>query len=127
MSWDIVVFSSGQKVESIEEIDEALFLPVNFNQVFKKHFANVLINDKHGEIKGENYAIDFFAVDEAASNIMLSLYGEPALFEIIRECKIYKWQIFDTGNGQMIDLDNPEKNGYNNFQEYLRHVLREKE
>ncbi len=32
-------------------------------------------------------------------------------------------KLFDTGNGEMLDLENPEKNGYDNFQSYLQQVL----
>lgn len=32
--------------------------------------------------------------------------------------------IFDTGNGHMLDLDHPEKNGYQDFQKYLLHILK---
>jgi len=37
--------------------------------------------------------------------------------------KKYNWQIFDTGLGQMINLENPDINGYSNFQNYLKDVL----
>lgn len=40
---------------------------------------------------------------------MISLYGESGLFELIELAKMYGWQIFETGLGEMIDLDNPEK------------------
>lgn len=33
------------------------------------------------------------------------------------------WQIFDTGLEAMINLENPEKNGYNNFKNYLNRIL----
>jgi hypothetical protein len=55
---------------------------------------------------------------------MLSLYGEKGLFEIIALARKHKWQIFDTGNGQMLDLENPANNGYENFRSYLEHVLK---
>jgi hypothetical protein len=32
------------------------------------------------------------------------------------------WQIFDTGNGCMIDLENPVNNGYSNFNNYLNQI-----
>ncbi|MDQ2862493.1 MAG: hypothetical protein M3R50_02375 [Bacteroidota bacterium] len=46
-----------------------------------------------------------------------------ALYALIEVAQKQKWQIFDTGLGEMIDLDNPSKNGYQNFQEYLSYVL----
>src|SRR4030095_13104299 len=123
MSWDIVIFSSRQKIDSIEEIDEELFVPTDFDAILEKHFNHIIIDADHREIKGENYSINYFANAEPTSNMLFNLYGENSLFELIGVSKKYGWQIFDTGNGQMLDLDHPEKNGYQDFQNYLRHVL----
>ena len=57
---------------------------------------------------------------------MLSLYGENGLFELVVLAKKYNWQIFDTGHGQMINLENPAINGYQNFQNYVSHILKQK-
>jgi len=123
MSWDVLIFSSKQKINSIEEIDEELFLPIDFNAVLEKHFDNIIIDDNHREIKGDNFSINYFVDTQLVSNTVFNLFGETSLFELIRVAKIYGWQIFDTGVGEMIDLEKPEKNGYGNFQSYLQHVL----
>lgn len=123
MSWDIVIFSSKQKINSIEEINEELFEPIDFNAVLEKHFDNIIVDENHREIKGENYSINYFVDNKLVSNTLFNLYGEASLFELIRVAKIYGWQIFDTGNGEMLDLEHPEKNGYYNFQRYLQQVL----
>jgi len=123
MSWDVVIFSSKQKITSIQEIDEELFLPIDFNAILEKNFDNIIIDDNHREIKGDNYSINYFVDAEPVSNTLFSLYGEASIFELIRVAKIYGWQIFDTGNGEMLDLEHPERNGYENFQSYLQHVL----
>ncbi len=123
MSWDIVIFSSKQKIDSIEEINEELFEPIDFNSFLEKHFDNITVNENHREIKGVNYSINYFVDADPVSNILFNLSGETSLFELIRIAKIYGWQIFDTGNGEMLDLENPENNGYDNFQSYLQQVL----
>lgn len=123
MSWDVVIFSSKQKINSIEEIDEEQFLPIDFNAILEKHFDNILVDENHREIKGNNYSINYFVDTELTSNTLFNLYGEASLFELIKVAKIYGWQIFDTGNGEMLDLEHPEKNGYGNFQSYLQQVL----
>jgi len=124
MSWDIVIFSSRQKISTIEEVDEELLVAIDFNITLEKHFINIIANKNNREIKGEGYIIDYFFDSEPVSNKLFRLYGEEALFELIRIAKIYDWQIFDTGNGEMLDLEHPEKNGYSNFQSYLQHVLK---
>lgn len=124
MSWDIVIFSSKQKIRAVEEVDEELLVAIDFNIILEKHFINIIANKNNREIKGEGYIIDYFFDSEPVSNKVFSLYGEEALFELIRIAKIYDWQIFDTGNGEMLDLEYPEKNGYSDFQSYLQCVLK---
>lgn len=124
MSWDIVIFSSKQKINAVEEVDEELLVAIDFNIILEKHFINIIASENHREIKGEGYAIDYFADSEPVSNKVFSLYGEAALFELIRMAKIYNWQIFDMGSGEMLNLEHPEKNGYSDFQSYLQHVLK---
>jgi hypothetical protein len=123
MSWDIVLFNSRQKISSIEEVDDTQLEPTDFGSAFENHFNKIIKDDNHREIKGKDFAIDYFVDDDKVSNKMLSLYGENGLFELVELAKKHNWQIFDTGNGQMIDLENPASNGYENFQHYLRQVL----
>jgi len=58
------------------------------------------------------------------SNKILSLYGENGLFELIEIAKRQGWQIFDTELGSMIDLDNPENNGYKNHRKYVEQIMK---
>jgi len=124
MSWDIVIFSSKQKIRTIEEVDKELLVVIDFNIIMEKHFINIIANQNQRKIKGEGYVIDYFVDTEPVSNKVFSLYGEAALFELVKIAKIYDWQIFDTGTDKMLDLEHPEKNGYGNFQKYLQHVLK---
>jgi hypothetical protein len=124
MSWDIVLFNSRQKISSVEEVDDTQLEPTDFCSALENHFKHIIINDDHREIKGKDFAIAYFIDEDKVSNKMLSLYGENGLFELVELAKKNNWQIFDTGNGQMIDLENPANNGYENFQSYLRHVLK---
>lgn len=122
MSWDMLLFSSKQKITSIEEVYPDMFVPINFDFLLKKHFHVTKASDATNEIQAEDYSIVFSADCENESFLTCHLYGEKALFELIRISRVYNWQIFDTGNGQMLDLDHPEKNGYKNFQLYLEQV-----
>ena len=111
MSWDIVLFNSRQKIASVEEVDDTQLEPTNFCAAFESHFAGIIKNGDHREIKGKDYAINYFVDDDKVTNKMVSLYGENALFELVVLAKKHSWQIFDTGNGQMIDVENPANNG----------------
>ncbi len=126
MSWDIVLFNSKQKIEAVEDLDDTQLEETDFDVVLESHFKEIIKDDNHREIKGEDYAIDYFIDKEKRSNKMLSLYGENGLYELVILAKKHNWQIFDTGLGEMIDLENPSNNGYENFQAYLKHVLRDK-
>ena len=124
MSWDIILFNSRQKIKSIEDVDETFLEPTDFCSVLENHFENIIKDDNHIEIKGNDFAIHYFNYDEKMSNKMLSLYGENGLYNLIVLACEHNWQIFDTGLGQMIDLENPSNNGYENFQVYLKQILK---
>lgn len=123
MSWDIVLFNTSDKIEDLEQFDADKLEPTDFNTIFEKHFTKINKNEDHREIVGKDFSIDYFVDDEHVTNKMLSLYGENGLYEIVYLAKKIGWQIFDTGNGQMIDLEDPSKNGYADFQNYLKQVL----
>lgn len=123
MSWDIILFNTKQKIDSIEEVDESQFEPIDFSQILESSFVEIEKDENHREIKGKDFSIDFFTDEELVGNKMLSLYGENGLFELIELAKKYGWQIFDTGLGEMIDLDKPEKNGYENHRKYVEQIM----
>ncbi len=126
MSWDIFLFNSKQKISSIEELDDTQLEPTDFCTAFENHFDQVIKSDNRREIKGKDFAIDYFDDGEKVSNKMFSLYGENGLYELVLLAKKQNWQIFDTGLGQMIDLENPSNNGFENFQNYLKQILNAK-
>jgi hypothetical protein len=107
----------------MEEIDETLFRPINFDEVLHQHFPTIVHAGDSREISGTDFTIVYYTQDELTSNMIFNLYGENALYALIHVAKLNNWQIFDTGNGEMIDLEHPEKNGYGAFQQYLQHVL----
>jgi hypothetical protein len=123
MSWDIVLFNSTEKITSPESLDENKLVPADFCSVIENSFKNIRRNDTHRSIEDDNFAIEYFYDDEPSSNMMLSLYGEQAIYPIIDLAISNNWQIYDTGIDGMIDLDNPSKNGYKNFTDYLKQIL----
>lgn len=122
MSWDIVLFNSKEKINSVADIDELKLEPTDFCSVLEKHFNEIIKDGNHREIKGRDYTIDFFVHEENVSNSLLNLYGENGLYELVLLARQNNWQIYDTGLGEMIDLDNPSNNGYKNFQAYLEYI-----
>lgn len=124
MSWGIVLFNSNEKIDSIEEMDEDKLQPIEFTQILESSFNEIIKDENHREIKGNDFTIDFFIDKEPVSNKMLSLYGENALFELIELAKKYGWQIFDTGIGEIIDLENPANNGFKNHHKYVSQILK---
>lgn len=124
MSWDIVLLNSTQHIESIEDLDESLLTPTDFCSALELHFKQVVIDGKHREVIGKDFTIDYFHDDAQVSNKVISLYGENGLYALVELAKKTGWQIFDTGLGQMLDLDNPSNNGFANYHRYLQHVLR---
>ncbi|WP_348799749.1 hypothetical protein [Flavobacterium adhaerens] len=120
MSWDVVLFSSSQKINSIEEVDESMFIETDFCKVLNTYFGQA--KEDSIESNGKDYSIDYYTDEEPVSNKMISLYGENALYELVIVAKKHDWQIFDTSLNAMIDIENPAKNGYENFQSYLNKI-----
>jgi hypothetical protein len=127
MSWDIVLFNSSQKITSPEDVDDTKLIPTNFCSVFETHFKNITQDNDHRSVNGNDFSIDYFCDNEPTSTMILNLYGEPALFHLIDLAIKSDWQIFDTGLGEMIDLGDPTKNGYKNFQTYLNQIISKKD
>lgn len=123
MSWDVVLFNSSEKINDPAELHEEKLVPVSFTSVFENHFTHIVKDGNHREIKSEDYSIDYFDSDEPSTTMMLSLYGAGAIYPLIDLAIKNNWQIFDTGNGEMIDLADPSNNGYEDFQAYRNQVL----
>ena len=126
MSWDIVLFNSRQKIESVAELDENQLEPTDFSGILENSFDRVKKDDNHREIIGTDFTIDFFADNEHSSNFMLSLYGENGIYALIELAKKNNWQIYDSGIDGMVDLENPEKNGFDNHRKYVEQILKNK-
>ena len=120
MSWDVVLFNSAEKIGDLDNLDVNELAPVHFGQAFERHFQ-VKKDDDAWDIKGADFSIVYYD-DGPVTNCMVNLYGENAIYAIAHLAKMNGWQVFDTGLGEMLDLDDPSKNGYNNFQSYLKHV-----
>ena len=123
MSWEIVLFSSEQNLVSLENLNEDLLKPIDFDKILKSKFTNIKKSENHNEIIGKNFSVEFFSDEELVSNKMLSVYGENGLFELIRIAKEENWQIYDSGIDKMLNLEKPEENGYGNFRQYLKNIL----
>jgi len=124
MSWDVVLFNSKQKINSVTELDETQLESTDFSGILEKSFDRIEEDENHREIIGTDFTIDFFADSEHSSNFMLSLYGENGLYELIELAKKHNWQIYDTGIDAMIDLENPEKNGFKNHRKYVEQIMK---
>ncbi len=122
MSWDVMIFNLKQKVTSVEEIEDELFVPTDFALAMQQHFDNVIVDDDHREIRGTDFSISYFNDEEPTGNMLLHLEGKNAIYPLIHISKMQDWQIFDTGNGEMINLEQPEINGYPDFEKYLQQI-----
>lgn len=126
MSWDIVLFNSRQQIESVSELDENQLEPTDFSGILESSFDRIKKDYNHREIIETDFTIDFFADNEHSSNFMLSLYGENAIYALIELSKKHNWQIYDSGIDGMVDLENPEKNGFKNHKEYIQQIVNRK-
>jgi len=126
MSWDIVLFNTTNKIDDITEFTDEHLEPINFDVVFESFFKNIKKDEDAWEIVGEDFTIIHYPDNALATHCMVNLYGENAIYAIVDLAKTIGFQVFDTGLGEMLDLDDPSKNGYENFQRYMQQVLGKK-
>lgn len=124
MSWDVVLFNSGEKITAVEDLDATKLLPADFCGILESHFEKIVKDKNHRSIKGDGFEIEYFVDTEPCSNTILNLYGEAAIYPLIELAIKHNWQIFDTGMGEMIDLTRPQKNGFKKFMAYLSQILK---
>jgi len=132
MSWDVVIFNLNKKVSSIEEINEDILIPIatnkEFHSLLTENFPDIRWNGDCGIIERNNIYIELYLGDDnevSFSNIIFFLRSsEESVFPVIDLCKKYGWQLFDTALDQMINLDNPEINGYDNYKKYLDQIMK---
>lgn len=128
MSWDVFIFNLNRKVNSVEEIDNTTILPFEdwdaVRVILSAYFKDIIWENVWGSITRSDFSITFCSgdPDEKPGNIMMSLYGENSIYEVIELCRQQNWQIYDTGLGDMIDIENPERHGYENFRAYLAQI-----
>jgi hypothetical protein len=132
MSWDVVVFNLNRKVDSVEEIDETILVDIgtksDFKRIMEENYADIIWDGDWGKIERDGYSIEFSleATDKPFSNTMVHLYGENAVYDIVELCKKNNWQAYDSGLDQMLDLENPMNNGYQNHQDYVKFIMNNK-
>ena len=126
MSCDIVLFNSKQKINSVAELDESQLEQTDFSGILETSFDRINKNENHREIVGTDFTIDFFADSKPSSNYMLSLYGENGIYALIELAKKHNWQIYDSGIDGMVDLGNPERNGFKNHRKYVEQLKNRK-
>jgi hypothetical protein len=128
MSWDIFIFNLNRKVSSVEEIDESTMLPFSdwdaIRVILSAYFKDIIWENIWGSITRSDFSIAFSSGDpeEKPTSILMSIYGVNSIYEVIELCRQQNWQIYDTSLGDMIDIENPQRNGYENFQAYLTQV-----
>jgi hypothetical protein len=129
MSWDVVIFNLTRQVDSVEEIDETILVDIgtrtDFKKIMEENYPDIIWDDNWGKIERKDYSIEFSlgTTEEPFSNTLLHLYGENAVYDIIELCKKNNWQAYDSGLDQMLDLDNPMNNGYQNHQDYVKFIM----
>lgn len=131
MSWDVIIINSSEK-HSIEEVWEDNKIPSFGKRIEIQNKINALYPDTDwtdpsyahldngiyvGHISlGDNEILD--------GNFMLHIYGGSDPYElIISLCKKYNWTAYDTTTSEYIDNDNPNNEGWNEFQAFRQRIV----
>ena len=126
MSWDVVLFSSAEKIKSMETLDSKALKPADFCKKLKAYFPGIEEEDEFRLISIGESTIEYTYSDTPVNNMMLNLYGEPALTALAAFAKKNGYQIFDTALNAMLDFNKPEINGYKNYLTDLKKDLLKK-
>jgi hypothetical protein len=127
MSWDVLVFNSICKIDAIDEIEEVLTdigTWQEFRQMLQQQFPEASFDGNWCQIENGNAGLEtsLGPPDEKTSNTIFHLYGPDAIYMVMALCQRYNWQAFDCSLDSILNLDNPEKNGYQNFVTYLAQI-----
>lgn len=132
MSWDVVVFNLKRKVASVDEVDESVLVNIGtyaeFETLLRQRYPELSNDDGWLKIEVDDFSLETSLGErnETFSNTIFHLNGENAVYELIELCKAHGWQAFDTALGQMIDLEHPERNGYENHQNFIKHMMKKR-
>ena len=126
MSWDVVLFSSSEKIKSIETLNPKALKPDDFCKKLKVYFPAIEEEDQFRLISIGESTIEYTFSAAPVNNMMFNLYGEPALTALAAFAKKNGYQVFDTALNAMLDLNKPEVNGYKNYLANLKDDLLKK-
>ena len=128
MSWDVFVFNSKQKIETVEDLDESLLVDIGTWQEFKRlienQFSNAVFDGNWCTIGGKDFSLEtsLGPPDEKVDNTIFHLHGNEAIYPLMALCQNNNWQAFDNSLEDMLNLDKPEQNGYSKFAAYLAQI-----
>lgn len=123
MNWDIVLFNSKQKINSVAKLDKTQLESTDFSEILESSLNRINEKDNHREIDGTDFTVDFFADSVKSSNFMPSLCGENGIYALIELEKKHNWQIYYSEIDGMVDLENPEKNGFKKHRKYFEQIM----
>ncbi len=131
MSWDVWVINSEEKIP-MDEIDESRLEDFGNLDSLRKKISSVIpgINwaDKtyphidNGDYRGHISLSD--VKDNRCGSLMFHVYGGDNPTEsITKVCRKYNWLALETTMGTYLNLESPDKKGWNRFQEFRKSVL----
>ena len=113
-----------KKIDLQDPQIENNLITFNFKEAIETHFKQInILEPSCWEIIGNGFSIDYYPNNEFSAHIMLDVYGENGLFELIHLAQKYNLQIYDSGIVRFLDINRPEDNGYERFNCYVRQIL----
>jgi hypothetical protein len=120
MSWDILLVNSKMPVDI--EADEYPAIPPRpqFIGMVNQVFPGIDWSDPAlGILDSEEIVaeIDLGDEDDLGYTVLVNVYGgEDPVAALVRLCKKHGWQAFDVSTESYLDLDNPARESWDNFE-----------
>lgn len=131
MSWDVIIINSSEKL-AIEEVWEDKKVPSLGRRIEVQHKISALYpatdwtDPSYAHLDNGIYVGHISLGDSEIldGNFMLHIYGGSNPYEFITNlCNKYNWTAYDTTTSEYIDNTNPNKEGWNEFQDFRERVV----
>lgn len=131
MSWDVIILNYKDNPPDFNNLPDDFQPPIIGLKSEIREKINIVFNSVDwsdpdwGISKCNGFSIEFsLPKDDSPTSIALHIRGggDPIPL-IVQMCKLNNWSAFDTSTGKWIDLNKPNKKGWDDWQKYRNRVV----
>ena len=131
MSWDVMIFHLRERPRSVEELDEAIMLPLGPAAAVRAAISSALptvdwSDPSWGDYDGDGFSIEFnVGARDSIQNMMLHVRGGgDAISDIMKFVVPNGWTALDCSTAEFLDPAAPSDAGWIGFQKYRDQIVK---